>query len=138
MSQKIVQQKYIVLLIVFILCFIASAILSFIPPEEACGGSETGCYIINTSKYAGTIGIKNCYFGLIAFSILIILTIYHILKPKKYKKQLILIGLIIGSVFALYFIYLQLIVIKACCQYCMVVDIGTLLGLAIALFWKEK
>ncbi len=132
------KKKYIILLIIFILCFIASAILSFIPPEEACGGSETGCYIVSQSEYAQTIGINNCYFGLIAFSVLIILTICHVLKPKKYKKQLILLGLIIGSIFALYFIYLQLIVIKACCQFCMVVDIGTLLGLAVFLFWKEK
>lgn len=132
------KKKYVTLLIIFILCFIASAILSFIPPEEACGSIDSGCYIINTSEHAETIGIKNCYFGLIAFSVLILLTIYHILKPKKYKKQLILIGLIIGSVFAIYFIYLQLIVIGACCQYCTVVDIGTLLGLATALFWKEK
>jgi uncharacterized membrane protein len=131
------KQKYIVLLIIFIICLIASAILSFIPPEEACGGTDTSCYIVNT-EYAETIGIKNCYFGLIAFSVLIILTICHILKPKKYKKQLILIGLITGSVLAVYFIYLQLIVINACCQYCMVVDMGTLLGLVIALFWKEK
>ncbi len=132
------KQKYIVLLIIFIICLIASAILSFIPPEEACGGNDTGCNIVNESPYAETIGIKNCYFGLIVFSVLIIFTIGHILKPKKYKKQLILIGLIIGSVFAVYFIYLQLIIIKACCPYCMVVDIGTLLGLAILLFWKEK
>jgi len=131
------KQKYIILLIIFIICLIASAILSFIPPEEACGGTDTSCYIVNT-EYVETIGIKNCYFGLIAFSVLIILTICHILKPKKYKKQLILIGLIIGSIFALYFIYLQFIVIQACCQYCMVVDMGTLLGLVIALFWKEK
>ena len=132
------KQKYIILMIIFILCFIASAILSFIPPEEACGGTDTGCYIVNTSEYEKTIGIKNSYFGLIAFSVLIILTLYYILKPKKYKKQLILIGLIIGSIFAAYFIYLQVIVIKAYCEYCMVVDIGTLLGLATTLFWKEK
>ena len=132
------KQKYQTLLIVFIICFIASTILSFIPPKEACGGSETGCYIVSQSEYAQTIGINNCYFGLIAFSVLIILTIHHLLKPKKYKKQLILVGLIIGSIFALYFIYLQFIIIQACCHYCMVVDIGTLLGLAIFLFWKEK
>jgi uncharacterized membrane protein len=132
------KKKYVILLIIFIICLIASIILSFIPPEEACGNIDSGCYIINTSEYAKTIGIKNCYVGLIVFSVLIILTIFHLLKSKKYKKQLILITLIIGSIFAVYFIYLQLIVIKACCQYCMVVDIGTLLGLAIALFWKEK
>ncbi len=132
------KQKYVILLVIFIIGLIASAILSFIPPEKACGGDETSCNIVNESPYAKTIGIKNCYFGLIVFSVLITLTIYHILKPKKYKKQLILIGLITGSILAVYFIYLQLIVIKACCPYCMVVDIGTLLGLAIVLFWKEK
>jgi len=131
------KQKYITLLIIFIICLIVSIILSFIPPEKACGGTDTGCYIVNTSEYEKTIGIKNSYFGMIAFSVLIILTICHLLKPKKYKKQLILIGLVIGSVVAVYFIYLQLIVIQACCQYCMVIDIGTLLGLAITLFWKE-
>jgi len=132
------KKKHITLLLIFILCFIASAILSFIPPEKACGSVGSGCYIINTSKYAATIGIKNCYFGLTAFSVLIFLAIWNILKPKKYKKQLILLGLLLGSVFSIYFIYLQLIVIKACCQFCMVVDIGVLVGLSIALFWKEK
>jgi len=132
------KQKYIILLIIFIICLIASIILSFIPPEQACGGDETSCNIVSESPYAKTIGIKNSYFGLIAFSVLIILTICHIIKPKKYKKQLILIGLITGSVFAAYFIYLQSIIIKAYCQYCMVVDIGTLLGLVIVLFWQEK
>ena len=116
----------------------ASAILSFIPPEKACGSVDSGCYIINTSQYAATIGIKNCYFGLIAFSILIFLAIWNLLKPKKYKKQLILLGLLLGSAFAAYFIYLQLIVIQACCQFCMVVDVGVLVGLATVLFWKEK
>ena len=130
--------KYKILLTIFILCFIASAVLSFIPPEQACGGSETACYIVNNSEYAGTIGIKNCYFGLIAFFILIILSLIHLREPEKYKKQLIGTALIIGSIFALYFIYLQLFVIKACCQYCMVIDIGTLLALAIFVFCKEK
>lgn len=130
--------KYQTLLIIFIVCFVASAILSFIPPEKACGGTDTACYIVSQSEQAETIGVKNCYFGLIAFSVLIILNLMHLKKPEKYKKQIILLALLIGSAFALYFIYLQLFIIKACCTYCMFVDIGTLLGLAIFLFWKEK
>ena len=126
------------LLIIFIICLIASAILSFIPPEIACGGENTGCYAVQDSGYEQTIGIKNCYFGLIAFGIITILTIMHIKNPKKYTKKLITSGLLIGSIFAIYFIYLQVFIIKACCQYCMVVDIGTLLALIIIFAWREK
>ena len=126
------------LLIIFIICFIASAILSFIPAEKACGGTQSTCYAVQQSGYEETIGIKNCYFGLITFGILIILTLAHIKKPVKYKKQIITFALIIGSLFAVYFIYLQLFVIQACCKYCMTIDIGTLLALVIILFWREK
>ena len=132
------KQKYQVLLIIFIICFIASTILSFIPPEKACGGSNTGCYIVSQSVYAQTIGINNCYFGLIVFSLLIIITIAYLRKPKKYLKQIITIALSISSILALYFIYLQFFIIKACCTYCLVVEIGILLSLIIMLLWKEK
>lgn len=130
--------KYKILLIISLICLLASIILSFIPPEKACGGTETSCYIVNTSPYAETIGVKNCYFGLAMFSFLSILLIFQIFKFNKNLKKIIILGLITGSIFALYFIYIQLFLIKACCKYCMVVDIGTLISLGLILFWKEK
>ena len=44
------------LLIIFIICFIASAILSFIPAEKACGGTQSTCYAVQQSGYEETIG----------------------------------------------------------------------------------
>ena len=126
------------LLTIFIICFVASAVLSFIPPEEACGGVQTGCYAVNNSGYENTIGIKNSYFGLIAFGTLIFLTGSQMKKPRKKKQTLINLGVIAGSLFALYYLYLQAFVIKAFCKYCLVVDSGILLSLIIVFTWRPK
>jgi uncharacterized membrane protein len=130
--------KYILLIAIFIFSFVASAVLSFVPAEQACGGTQTTCYVVQTSEYEKTLGINNSYFGLIAFPILLILAFSHIKDPKKYKKQMIILGIIGGALFAIYFLYLQFFVIKALCRYCMIVDIGALLSFSIITLWKEK
>lgn len=130
--------KYTTILVVFILALLASAVLSFISIEKACGGIQTTCYAVQTSQYEKTFGIKNGYIGLFVFSIMAILTFIHIKNPSKYKKQLITTGIIGGTLFALYFLYLQFFVIKAMCKYCMVIDLGMILELGIILLWKEK
>ena len=130
--------KYIILLIIILLSLISSAILSFVPAEQACVGIQTSCYAIQNSGYEQTLGINNSYFGLIAFSLLSILIFLHIKKPSKHRKKLIILGIIFGSLFAIYFLYLQFFVIQSLCKYCMVIDIGMLLSLGIITFWKEK
>jgi len=129
-----------ILLAIFIICLVASIILAFIPPEQACGDNlneENGCYIIAESPYAKIIGVSNSYFGIIGFLALIVLTISQMRHPTKHKKRFIKIGIIICSIIAVYFLYLQFFVIKALCQYCLVVDIGSILSL-IALFYYRN
>lgn len=130
--------KYVVLIAIFFISLVASAILTFIPAEQACGGVQTSCYIVQTSQYEKTLGINNSYFGLIAFTILLGFSLAHIKKPKKYKKTIIMLGIIAGAAMAIYFFYLQIFVIKALCKYCTVVDVGALLSLIIFFAWKEK
>jgi uncharacterized membrane protein len=130
--------KYIILIAIFFLSFVASAVLSFVPPEQACGGIQTTCYIVQTSEYEKTLGINNSYFGLIAFPILLIFTFSHLKKQKQYKKRMILAGILVGAAFSIYFLYLQFFVIKALCRYCMIVDLGALLSLSIITLWKEE
>ena len=129
-----------ILLAIFIICLAASIILAFIPAEEACGDTDdpqNGCYIVDQSPYAKTIGVNNSYFGVIAFLTLIILTVSQMKNPTKHKKRFIMLGIILCSIVALYFLYLQFFIIKAFCQYCMVVDIGSILSL-IALFYYRN
>jgi len=130
--------KYTIILIIFILATIVSGILSFISVEQACGGVQTSCYEVQTSKYEETFGIKNAHIGLLVFPILAILTFMHMKNPSKYKKKIIALGLIGGTIFAIYFLYLQLFILNAMCKYCLVIDIGMILGLGVIVLWKEK
>ena len=130
--------KYIVLLALFLLSFLASAILSFIPLEQACGGVQTTCYAVQTSDYETFWGIKNAYLGLLAFGIIAILTVFQIETPKKPTKRIILAGVIFASIIALYFLYIQFFILDALCKYCMVIDTASLLALGIVIFWREK
>jgi uncharacterized membrane protein len=132
------KSKYKFLLVLFILSFIASAVLSFIPLEQACGGTQTTCYVVQTSDYESIWGIKNAYLGILAFGLIGILTFIHIKYPKKQRKNLIFLGVIFASIIAIYFLYIQFFILDALCKYCMVIDISSLLALGITVFWKEK
>ena len=130
--------KYKILLALFAISFIASAVLSFIPLEQACGGTDTTCYVVQTSNYEEVLGIKNAYFGLVAFFIMGILAFLQIKNPNDKRRNWITYGLIFASLVAIYFLYIQFFALNALCKYCMVVDGATLISLGIVLFWKER
>lgn len=130
--------KYKSILFLIALGLVASVILSFIPIDEACGLENSGCYIVQTSPYETTLGFQNAHLGLVAFAILFIITFLHDKKPTKKRKQLIASGLILGSIFAIYFLFIQFFILNAVCQYCMVTDFGILLSLAIFFIVKDK
>lgn len=130
--------KYKSILILLAIIIGASMILSFIPIQKACGQEEEGCYKVQASEYEETLGMKNAHIGLVAFTILFLINFSHIKKPTKKKKQFLVTGLFIGSLMALYFLYLQFFVLNAICKYCMVADIGTILSFGIILLVKEK
>jgi len=135
--------KYSIILAIFLISLAGSIILSFVSIEKACGQQEdNGCYQVQTSQYEKTLGISNGYIGIVAFLALSILTIAYMKRiwPKKrfQVKFLIHMGIIITLIFSLYFIYLQIFVIKALCKYCLTIDIGAIINFAIILFWKGK
>jgi uncharacterized membrane protein len=85
-KEKSRQTKYRLIAVIFGICFIVSAMLAFMTPEEACGGIETSCYAVQESGYKETLGINNSYFGLIAFSILGILDNVYLERIKWNKN----------------------------------------------------
>jgi len=129
--------KHKVLVIILTVCLFASVVLSFLPTQQICG-VKSGCETVQNSQYTSTLGIKNDYLGVAAFLLLLILTISHIKYPRKYKSTFIFLGLLIGTLFALYFIYLQIFVIKAFCTYCLIADIGIILSLILIFPRKKK
>jgi uncharacterized membrane protein len=129
--------KYITILILMGIAVIFSGILTFSNVPELCDITQ-GCNVVQSSNYSAIFGIKNSLFGMIAFTAIGFVIYHHIKHPRTQKKKIIQLGMIIGSLVALYFIYIQFFILNAICKYCMVVDIATLLSLAILLFWKEK
>ena len=129
--------KYKTIMLLISLALLSSIILTFIPIEQACGLETSGCYQVQSSEYEEIMGLKTAHIGVVAFTILFIITFLHNKKPKKQTKQLIQVGLTVGSLFALYFLYLQFFVLKTICKYCMVTDIGVLLSLAVMYFMKD-
>jgi len=130
--------KYKILLLLFAIIIIVSSILSFIPLDKACKQEKGSCEIVNTSQYESTFGVKNSHLGLIAFLILSGVTFSQIKRPKKIKKRLIGTGLIIGTVYSLYFLLIQFFVLKATCFYCITADVAVILSLIIFLGVKNE
>ena len=124
--------KYKIILGIFIVAFISSLFLS---QGFAC---TTTCDI-TSPKINSFIMDKemNGYLGMIIFFFLSLITFYQIRNPTITKRKLIYAGIIVGSVIALYFIYLQIFVLQAFCRYCMIIDVGLLICLGLIIHkWK--
>lgn len=115
-----------IILLIFILTLISSIILTITPSTKVCEGT---CTEIQKSNYDSLFGIKNAHLGLFIFAFLSIITISHIKSPKKNKKKIINLGIIFGTIIAVYFLYIQAFVLKEFCKYCMIIDIGMLINL---------
>ena len=129
--------KYQILLALFIVALMASILLATAPDGESCN-IDGSCNVVQLSKQATTFGIKNCHYGIAIFLFMSILTFIQIKKPDKIKRFVINLGVVLGSLISLYFLYLQFFELKALCVYCLTVDISMLLSLAIVLSsWKK-
>ena len=122
--------RYKILLIIFVLALICSLIISFVPLPLICTPLE-GCNAVQTSVYAKTLGIDNSYYGIIIFSLMVYVSILHLKKPTKHTKIVIHIGMFIGTLIVIYFLYLQQFVIHTYCKYCLVIDVGVIIGFIV-------
>ena len=133
--------KYKILLIIFIASLMVSAILTFSNTgnSDFCGINEKeNCNAVQNSKYASLFGISNSVYGIFIFLILSILTFSQMQKPKENKQLLIDSAVILGFIIAIYFIYLQIFVIKALCKYCLVVDGAMVLAFFLVILGEIK
>jgi len=94
---------------------------------SAFNNEISGCQKVSESKYSNILGIKNYFYGIILFLLMTIITDSYIRKPSKKKKDLLRIGIIIGAIISLYFLYLQQFVIHYYCKYCLVIDFSLIL-----------
>ena len=95
-----------------------------------------GCEQVLTSKYSSLLGLPLSVWG-IGFFVLVILSSLLANHYSKWKKILTLL-LGAGSLAALVFLALQFFVIKKVCQYCLTVDILTIVLFLLDLNIEHK
>lgn len=120
------------LLAIFAIAFFSSVVLSLKSASAFCV-SPTSCDLVQGSEYSSTFGVKNSHYGVVIFAFLFAVMAWHLFEPHHRKHMIAKIGVGIGSLVSIYFIFLQVFVIKAFCTYCMIVDISLLLALALVL-----
>lgn len=77
------------------------------------------CDTVTTSKYSAIAGVPVALMGAIYYLIIFVLTISY-LESKKYKLAFFISRFtIIGFLASLWFVYLQVFVLKALCLYCL-------------------
>ena len=130
------KHKNILILLSF--AIIASALLAFADVAAICGGAESGCVTVKNSTYASIAGVSTALMGLVALSILFIITLLNQKRKTKVTNNLLKVGLVVGSIGAIFFIYLQFFNIGAICKYCMVTDVSLILAAIIFFLPEEK
>lgn len=100
------------------------------------------CDLVLTSHYSEIFGIPVALFGLFYYLLILILSLCVSVTKSKYKKskfsKVIFIASPVGLIASLYFVSLQLFVIKAICTYCMVSAAISTLIFAISIFELYK
>lgn len=130
--------KYKILLILFFIALITSTILAFTETSTICDVNG-GCSKVAGSEYNQFVGINNSYFGILIFLFLTIITFSEVRKPKKTKRFIINMGILIGTPIALFFLYLQQFILKEYCKYCLIIDISILIALLVMVYsWKRN
>jgi len=92
----------------------------------------TDCEAVQNSIYGTIFGIKLAWFGVLCFSILFILFLIARIRKKLY--WMFGAASLIGAVFAVYFIGLQLFILKKFCNNCIIIDSIMILMFIIMVF----
>ena len=79
-----------------------------------------GCEIVLTSGQSKILGVPVALLGALYYLTLLILAIAYLDRKNNLLIRLAAYGTIVGFALSGYFVYLQLFVLNAICQYCMI------------------
>ncbi len=124
-----------IVIIFFIVLEIALSlylILNSSKPVDVCIIGKS-CDAVQSSIYGSILGIKVAYIAILAFILLLSFKFIH--------KKIFLFATCIGALIALYFISIQLFVLKQICSTCLIIDsimVGILLLVLLELFIAKR
>lgn len=92
-----------------------------------------GCDIVLQSGYSRLFGVPVALIGAVYYGTLLLLIASFLLAWRSYIISCVAILTTVGSVMSLWFVYLQVFVIKAVCLYCLVSAITSFALFALSL-----
>jgi uncharacterized membrane protein len=126
------------LLILFSLIGLGSMVYVAVGPTNVCSiyTSIFNCNKVLTSPYSIYLGIKIYVYGIIFFSLQFVLAALYALKLKKRIKSAALYSILglsaLGSIAAVYLIYLEFFVVGAVCLFCTIGHVSIFMLLLIS------
>ena len=97
------------------------------------------CESVNTSTYAKFLGVHVSLWGIIYYLLVILLVFFFIYQKNIYWLSFFLPALgLVGFVFSVYLTIIELAVIKALCEFCLLSAICSVIILLLILIAKHK
>jgi uncharacterized membrane protein len=117
---KRLRQISIALAVIGLLVSVYMTIYKFTNNESMCIGSA-GCSEVNASRYSEINGIPVAVLGVIGYTVILALLFLE-LRPGIFQQNgsMVFFGVsLLGFLFTLYLIYLEVALIKAYCPFCL-------------------
>jgi uncharacterized membrane protein len=106
---------------------------NIIPPCDI----HFGCETVLTSNYSMLGPLPLALFGAIFYLAVIVLSILAITNPRNLHVKALVFSIFVGFLISLYLFLVQLFIIHAFCQYCLLSEITSTLLLIPALLTKQ-
>lgn len=104
-----------------------------------CGiGVIDGCNVVAQSDYSYLFGIPLGIYGVLFYTLVVLFAALVLVLPRTRTILLLASTTLVGLLFSLYFLALQVFVIKALCIYCLLsVGISLVLAVLAGILWKR-
>lgn len=127
-----------IILLLSILGFLNAFYLNYQHKREVESGQKMYCLIggdcgaVVGSKYGRTFGIKNEKIGMIYYTLMVIFSLGSLMVPHIISTFAVLIGgvALVATIFSLYLLYVQTIILKKFCSWCLIA-----IGINILIFY---
>ncbi len=123
---------------IMILAFCGLAVAFYIAQHEASGTLRcsiqglSGCNTVAASPYSYLFGIPLSEFGILFYSIVFVLAALEVVVFDRLLRRILQAAALVGVAASLYFIFVQVFLIHALCEYCLASAVITLLILIFA------
>lgn len=116
-------QTYSTIVVVLALLGLADAVylsdIAFAGTSLTCNiAGLDGCNVVAQSAYSRVFGLPLALYGALFYGALLFTFIFSLVRPHHRLFLVVAVIALVGALFSTYFLYVQIVLIKALCIYC--------------------